>query len=75
HYLDDLSAKVNIFRKAFASESKEQGEWSSFNKALGRYLYRGIYDRPIATTEELINVTNTNNNISETTETVQEKLL
>lgn len=40
HYLDDLSAKVNIFRRAMEKDSGENGHFSSFNKALGRYLYK-----------------------------------
>lgn len=43
HYLDDLSAKINIFRKAFQTDLGEKGDFSGFNKALGRYLYRGSY--------------------------------
>lgn len=43
HYLDDLSAKVNIFRKAIKKDTNEKGDFSSFNKALGRYLYKGRY--------------------------------
>ena len=43
HYLDDLSAKVNIVRKAFEKETIEKGEFSGFNKALGRYLYKSRY--------------------------------
>jgi 3'-5' exoribonuclease len=42
HNLDDLSAKVNVFRKAVQSDSGE-GDFSSFNKPLGRYLYKGRY--------------------------------
>lgn len=47
HYLDDMSAKVNIFRKSFAGAAKEQGELISYNKTLGRYLFRSVYDDPI----------------------------
>jgi 3'-5' exoribonuclease len=43
HYLDDLSAKINIFRKAFETETGEKGNSGIFNKALGRYLYKGRY--------------------------------
>ncbi len=42
HNLDDLSAKVNVFRKAIRSDAND-GDFSSFNKALGRYLYKGRY--------------------------------
>jgi len=40
HNLDDLSAKVNVFRKAVRTDSGE-GDFTSFNKPLGRYLYKG----------------------------------
>lgn len=43
HYLDDLSAKVNIFRKAMETDLNEKGDFSSFNKALGRNLYKSRY--------------------------------
>ena len=43
HNLDDLSAKVNIFRKAIEANAGEKGDFSSFNKALGRYLYKRRY--------------------------------
>ena len=43
HNLDDLSAKVNIFRKALETDRGEKGDFSSFNKALGRYLYKRRY--------------------------------
>lgn len=39
HNLDDLSAKVNVFRKAVQTDSGE-GDFTSFNKPLGRYLYK-----------------------------------
>ena len=39
HNLDDLSAKVNVFRKAVRTDSSE-GDFTSFNKPLGRYLYK-----------------------------------
>ncbi len=39
HNMDDLSAKVNIFRKAMQADSGE-GDFTSFNKPLGRYLYK-----------------------------------
>lgn len=49
HYLDDLSAKVNIFRKAFETDvTKEKGDFSNFNKALGRYLYKSRYGDPVS---------------------------
>lgn len=75
HYLDDLSAKINIFRKAFAAESKELSEWSSFNKPLGRYLYRGVSMNPVAAIEDPFKEDKSNTDISGATGTVQEKLL
>lgn len=48
HYLDDLSAKVNIVRKAFEKETTEKGDLSGFNKALGRYLYKSRYMDPVS---------------------------
>src|SRR3989304_5525050 len=44
HNLDDLSAKVNIVRKAVQADSTEKGDFSSFNKPLGRYLYKSSYN-------------------------------
>ncbi len=38
--LHNLSAKVNVFRKAIQTDSSE-GDFTSFNKPLGRYLYKG----------------------------------
>ena len=49
HHLDDLSAKVNIVRKAFEKETREKGDFSGFNKALGRYLYKSRYMDPVST--------------------------
>jgi len=48
HHLDDLSAKVNIVRKAFEKETREKGDFSGFNKALGRYLYKSGYMDPVS---------------------------
>ncbi len=48
HHLDDLSAKVNIVRKVFEKETIEKGDFSSFNKALGRYLYKSRYMDPVS---------------------------
>lgn len=48
HHLDDLSAKVNIVRRAFEKETKEKGDFSGFNKALGRYLYKSRYMDPVS---------------------------
>ncbi len=39
HNLDDLSAKVNVFRKAVQTDTGD-GDFTSFNKPLGRYLYK-----------------------------------
>ena len=48
HHLDDLSAKVNIVRKVFEKETREKGDFSGFNKALGRYLYKSRYMDPVS---------------------------
>ncbi|MCC6542973.1 MAG: HD domain-containing protein [Nitrospirae bacterium] len=39
HNLDDLSAKVNVFRKAVLTDTGE-GDFTSYNKPLDRYLYK-----------------------------------
>lgn len=71
HYLDDLSAKINIFRKTFtATDLKEKGEISSFNKTLGRFLYKSVYAGPV-----IDNNNTEKNNMSESTGAVQGKLL
>lgn len=71
HYLDDLSAKINIFRKTFkATDLNEKGDVSSFNKTLGRYLYKSVYAVPA------IDNNNTGeDNMSESIGAVQGKLL
>ncbi|HBI23174.1 MAG TPA: HD family phosphohydrolase [Nitrospiraceae bacterium] len=43
HNMDDLSAKVNIYRKAIETDINEKGDFSNYNKALGRYLYKSRY--------------------------------
>lgn len=73
HYLDDLSAKVNIFRKAIEAGAREKGDFSSFNKALGRYLYKGRYvDSITADTPDTPD--DTPDAIPDTTRTTQGKL-
>ncbi len=47
HYLDDLSAKVNIFRKAIKESNNGDSNFSDFVKPLGRYIYKsGIEKDP-----------------------------
>lgn len=43
HNLDDLSAKINIVRKAIETDINQKRDFSSYNKALGRYLYKNKY--------------------------------
>jgi len=40
HYIDDLSAKVNIFRRAIRESRDGEGNFSEFVKPLGRYIYK-----------------------------------
>lgn len=75
HYLDDMSAKINIFRKSFAGGTKEHGELISYSKALGRYLYKSVYDDPLSEINPPTSEHNKDNTNSDTAGAVQEKLL
>lgn len=40
HYADNLDAKLQQFRSAFAGEEHEYGLWSPYQRSLERYLYK-----------------------------------
>ncbi len=46
HFVDDLDAKLAIFRQAAAEGGEGSGAWSKFNRLLERYLFVG--PRPLA---------------------------
>ena len=41
HFLDDMDAKLTIYREVMNAEAGQNGNWSNFNRLLERFLYLG----------------------------------
>ncbi len=41
HYADDLDAKVNAFRKIIADDRHPESNWTTYNRLLERYIFKG----------------------------------
>ncbi len=43
HYVDDLDSKCQAMQDLIEAEAGQKGNWTSFNRNLGRYLYKKRY--------------------------------
>jgi len=43
HYVDDLDSKCQAMQDQIEAEMDQKGNWTSFNRNLGRYLYKRRY--------------------------------
>lgn len=43
HYVDDLDSKCQAMQDQIEAEKDQKGHWTSFNRNLGRYLYKRRY--------------------------------
>jgi 3'-5' exoribonuclease len=43
HYVDDLDSKCQAMQDLIKAEEGQKGNWTSFNRNLGRYLYKKRY--------------------------------
>jgi len=41
HYIDDLDAKLNAFETFISDSSKDDSNWSAYNRFFERFLYKG----------------------------------